>query len=53
MTKEEKPAPKIDANDLSQKKTVVAEQIGKVYGKPNPKPSKYEKKLRNIFTEMS
>jgi hypothetical protein len=45
--KEEKA--KVEAT-LTQKKT--AEKVGEQYGKPNPKPSKYEKKLRSIFTEM-
>lgn len=30
----------------------TAEQVGETYGTPNPKPSNYEKKLRNIFTEL-
>jgi hypothetical protein len=35
---------------LSQLKT--PEKVGKKYGEPNPKPSNYEKKLRNIFTQL-
>lgn len=30
----------------------TAEKVGETYGTPNPKPSNYEKKLRNIFTEL-
>jgi hypothetical protein len=39
---------------LSQQdqKALLAEQVGETYGTPNPKPSNYEKKLRNIFAEL-
>jgi hypothetical protein len=30
----------------------TAEKVGDDYGSQNPKPSKYEKKLRNIFSEL-
>ena len=30
----------------------TAEKVGETYGSANPKPSNYEKKLRNIFTEL-
>ena len=43
-------AKKVNANDLSQ---TTVEKVGDNYGKPNAKPSSYEKKLRNIFAEMS
>ena len=33
-------------------KLKAAEKVGETYGTPNPKPSNYEKKLRNIFTEL-
>ena len=50
-SKKAKKNKKVEANDLSQ--AVSAEKIKEPYGKPNAKPSKYEKKLRSIFTEMS
>jgi hypothetical protein len=49
--KEHEQKEKVEATtDLSQKNSV--EKIGEPYGKPNPSPSKYEEKLRSIFTEM-
>lgn len=42
-----------DETDLVQKKKEIAsEKAAEPYGAPNPKPSKYEKKLRSIFSEM-
>lgn len=38
--------------DKKAKVKVVAEEVGDSYGSPNPKPSKYEKKLRNIFGQL-
>jgi len=31
---------------------VHVQSVGESYGHPNPKPSKFEKKLRHIFTEL-
>ena len=35
-----------------QDQKVTVEKVGETYGTPNPKPSNYEKKLRNIFAEL-
>ena len=43
---------KSEDSGLVQKKTVVSEKVEESYGSPNAKPSKYEKKLRKIFTEL-
>ena len=31
---------------------VAVQQVEQEYGNPNPKPSKFEKKMRHIFTQM-